>query len=70
MKTLNRIFYIYNDASIAALLLIGTLVELACAAMLPGILSTCALVFAAVLAAMGAGLAADIYRRAKRSNII
>lgn len=70
MQKLKRVFYIYNDASIAAFLLIGALVELLCAAMLPGILSTCALVFAAVLAAMGASLAADIYRRAKQSNII
>jgi hypothetical protein len=70
MTTLRRIFYIYNDASIATLLLIGALVELACAAALPGFLSTCALVFAAILAAMGASLAACIYRRAKQSNII
>ena len=70
MKTLKRIFYIYNDASIATLLLIGALVELLCAAMLPGILATCALVFAAVLATMGTSLAASIYRRAKQSKII
>jgi len=70
MQKLKRVFYIYNDASIAAMLLAGALVELACAAVLPAFLDRCALVFAAILAAMGANLAARIYRDDKRSKII
>lgn len=70
MKTLNRIFYIWSEASVCVLFAIGALMELVCFLALPSfwalIAGTAAICFA--LIALGQGR--YVYREAKRAGLI
>lgn len=69
-NTLNRIFYIYSDASAAVFMAACSLVELACFFAVPRFFEW--LCFSSFLGfgAIAVCLAARVYRDAKKSNLI
>ena len=74
MKTLSRLFRIYSECTMAALMAIGCIVELLCALGLyllnAPVLALCALVAASFFASAAFTFTACVYRDAKRSNLI
>ena len=65
---LNRIFYIYSEASTGALMATGALVELACWAYLPAPISWLAGAAVIFFSAAAASCALYIYRRESKCN--
>lgn len=74
MKTLSRLFRIYSECTMAAVMAIGCIIELLCAAGLYAynapVLASCALVAAGFFVLAANGFAVTVYRSAKRSNLI
>ncbi len=70
MKTLNRIFYIYSNASVAALMFIGALIEIVCSFFVPDLLLYVTIPAAVFFVFAGFSLSVSVYRDAKKSNII
>ena len=75
MKTLNRkalntIFYIYSDASVAVMMLIGFLIEVGCTLALPEFFHYLTIPAAAFFALTTVSLSVSVYRKAKKSGII
>lgn len=62
MKKLNRIFYIYSEASAGALMAAGALIELMCWAMLPTPISWLAGAAFVFFTAAAFGFALHIYK--------
>jgi hypothetical protein len=70
MKTLNRIFYIYSDASVAVLMFAGALVEIVCSFFVPELLLYMTIPASVFFVFAGFSLSLSVYRDAKKSNII
>ena len=70
MKTLNRIFYIYTNASVALLMAVCCLIELACSFFVPMAIQYLTIPATVFFAVVSFGMALDVYRDAKKSNII
>ena len=64
-EKLNRIFYIYSEASVFVLMLAGAIIELACWAYLPAPFSWLAGAAVVFFSAAAASCAAYIYRAEK-----
>ena len=74
MKRLSRIFRIYSEAPIAALMAIGCIVELICSLGLysynANLLALCALVASGFFALAASAFASSVYRDVKRNTWI
>ena len=67
-EKIRRFFYIHTDASVAAMLAGGALVELICWAALPNPICYAALIAAFVLAVGASCLFSDAYHQARRMD--
>jgi hypothetical protein len=71
MKTLNTIFYVYSEASVAVMMMIGAVLELLCSFAIDiEVLKHLTLVASASFATVSVSLAVSVYRDAKRSGFI
>jgi VIT1/CCC1 family predicted Fe2+/Mn2+ transporter len=70
MKTLNRIFYIWSEASVSVLFAVGALVELVCFVALPGVFAVIAACAAVAFALIAFFQGRYVYREAKRAGFI
>lgn len=70
MKTLNQIFYIYSNASVALLMAVGCLIELVCSFFVPEAIQYLTIPATVFFAVVSVSMALDVYRDAKKSNII
>lgn len=71
MKTkLNKIFYIYTEASLSVFFAFGALLEFICYLFIPAPFSYIALAGAIWFSIVAFNMAAYVYRSAKRINIL
>ena len=70
MKTLNRIFYIYSNASVAVLMAVCCFVELVCSFFVPEFFQYLTIPASVFFGVVSVSMALTVYRDAKKSNII
>lgn len=70
MKTLNRIFYIYSNASVALFMAVCFFVELVCSFFVPEFIQYLTIPAAAFFGIVSVSMARSIYIDAKKSNLI